>query len=60
MQEIDLVTLLTNATALSILAGVLYFSFRLLDRAVDIVTKHSERLDALLARLAEDLAEGKK
>ena len=55
MDNTDLVTLLTNATALSILAGVLYFSFRLLDRTLDILSNHSQRLDQLLADVVDEL-----
>jgi len=55
MENGDLVTLLTNATALTILAGVLYFSFRLLDRAIDIMAGHSQRLDQLLADVVQAL-----
>ena len=54
-----MVTLITNATALGVLAGVLYFSFRLLDRTVEILARHSERLDQVLADLVDHLTEVK-
>lgn len=50
--------LITNATAAGILAAVLYFSFRLLDRIIDVVIAHSERLDQLLAEVIRELREG--
>ena len=57
--ENEVVTLITNATALGVLAGVLYFSFRLLDRTVEILARHSERLDQVLADLVDHLTEVK-
>lgn len=48
--------LLTNATAAAILAAVLYFSFRLLDRIIDVVIGHSERLDQLLAEVIREMS----
>jgi len=48
MDPVNLADIITQATAAGILAAVLYFSFRLLDRIIDVVIQHSQRLDELL------------
>jgi hypothetical protein len=57
MEPVNLADVISNATAAGILAAVLYFSFRLLDRIIDIIISHSQRLDELLAEAIRALQE---
>jgi len=59
MEPVNLSDVISNATAAGILAAVLYFSFRLLDRIVEVVISHSQRLDDLLAETIRALQERK-
>lgn len=59
MDPINLADIITNATAAGILAAVLYFSFKLLERIIDVVVEHSKRLDDLLAEAIRALQERK-